>query len=147
MAIQFYDVHARPFGDFSNFSKHPFTLTDLWYPTAEHAFQAAKFAGLPQFERIRRLRGGKDVARQARECRSLVRSDWDEVKEDVMRQVLVAKFAAHESLRALLSTTGDEPIEFASPMDAYWGTGRDGSGLNRMGRLLEVVRDLLRAGS
>ena len=143
MAVRFYDVHAEPYGALSNFSKHPFTLDDAWYPTAEHAFQAAKFAGTPQFEAIRRQRGAKDAARLARECRSLVRSDWDAVKDDVMRRVLAARFAAHDSLRDLLMATGTEPIEFASPMDSYWGTGRDGSGLNRLGRLLEDFRATL----
>ena len=145
MAIRFHDVHVLPFGDFSNFSKHDLTLGRVWYPTAEHAFQSAKFAGMPQAETIRRIRGPKDAARMARECRSLVRKDWDQVKDDVMGRVLLAKFSGHESLRQLLLGTGDEPIEFASPMDAYWGTGRDGSGLNRIGRLLKEVRDTLRS--
>ena len=144
MPVAFYDVHAEPYGVFSNLSKHPFTLDGVWYPTAEHAFQAAKFAGLPQAEAVRRMRGGKDAARMARECRSLVRADWDAVRDDVMRRVLAAKFAEHEALRDLLLATGVEPIEFASPMDAYWGTGRGGMGQNRMGLILEELRDSLR---
>jgi len=144
MAISFHDVHAEPFGPFSNFSKHPFTLGGTWYPTAEHAFQATKFAGLPQAETIRNIRGAKDAARMGRDCRSLVRKDWDEVKDAVMGRILAAKFAAHPALRDLLTSTGAEPIEFASPMDGYWGTGRDGAGLNRLGRLLEGLRDQLR---
>ena len=144
MAIQFFDVHEPPYGDLSNFSKHPFTLDKVWYPTAEHAFQAAKFVGSPQAEAIRRQRGAKDAARMARDCRSLVRGDWDEVKDVTLRRVLLAKFSAHPDLRALLVGTGDEPIEFASPIDAYWGVGRDGAGQNRFGRLLEELRRTLR---
>ncbi len=145
MAIRFYDVRAEPYGDFSNFSKHDLTLDQVWYATAEHAFQSAKFAGLPQAETIRKIRGAKDAARMARDCRSLVRKDWDEVKDGVMGRVLRAKFSGHEALRLLLIGTGSEPIEFASPMDGYWGTGRDGLGSNRMGRLLEELRNLLRS--
>ena len=144
MAIRFYDVKAEPYGAFSNFSKHPFTLDHVWYPTAEHAFQAAKFAGLPQAEAIRRLRGAKDAARKARELRKLVRSDWDAVKEIELRRILLAKFTAHADIRDLLIATGDEPIEFASPMDAYWGVGRDEGGQNRFGRILELVRIIVR---
>ena len=145
MAITFYDVHTEPFRVLSNFSKHPFTWDGIWFPTAEHAFQAAKFAGMPQAETIRRIRGAKDAARMGRDCRSLVRKDWDEVKDDVMAQILAAKFAAHPPLRDLIVATGTESIEFASPMDAHWGTGRDGLGLNRMGRLLEALRTQLQA--
>ena len=143
MAVRFYDVHAEPYGVLSNFSKHPLTLDGIWYPTAEHAFQAAKFAGQPTFETIRRQRGAKDVARMARECRKLVRSDWDDARDAVMARVLAAKFGGHADLRELLIATGAEPIEFASPMDGYWGTGRDGLGRNRMGRLLEDLRSTL----
>ncbi len=147
MTIAFYDVHAEPFGSLSNFSKHPFGLDNAWYPTAEHAFQAAKFAGMPQAQTIRQTRGPRDAARMARDCRALVRKDWDRVKDDVMTRILAAKFAAHPDLRRLLVGTGDEPIEFASPMDAYWGTGRDGLGLNRLGQLLGELRDRLRQAS
>ena len=143
MAIRFYDVHEPPYGDLSNFSKHPFTLDKVWYPTAEHAFQAAKFVGQPQAETIRRQRGAKDAARLARDCRSLVRGDWDVVKDVILRRILLAKFTAHPTLRDLLRGTGIEPIEFASPMDAYWGTGRDGSGENRLGKILESIRQTL----
>ena len=145
MAVSFYDVHAEPFGALSNFSKHPFTLGGVWYPTAEHAFQAAKFAGTPRAEAIRRQRGAKDAARLARESRSLVRADWDAFRDDAMRQILAAKFAAHEPLRDLLIGTGAEPIEFASPMDGYWGTGRGGTGENRLGALLIELRAALAA--
>ena len=144
MAIQFFDVHAEPYGAFSNLSKHPFTLDQVWYPTAEHAFQAAKFVGTAHAETIRRQRGGKDAARMGRDLRALVRADWDEVREVELRRILLAKFTAHESLQALLVGTGDEPIEFASPMDSFWGMGRDGSGQNRFGFLLVQLRGILR---
>ena len=145
MAIQFHDVRDEPYGAFSNLSKHPFTLDGVWYPTAEHAFQAAKFVGLPQAETIRRLRGGKDAARMGRDCRSLVRGDWDAVKEVELKRILLAKFTAHASVRNLLISTGVEAIEFASPMDRYWGTGRDGTGANRFGELLVQLRATLDA--
>jgi N-glycosidase YbiA len=144
MTIRFYDVKGEPYGAFSNFSKHPFTLDRVWYPTAEHAFQAAKFAGLPQAETIRAMRGAKDAARKARELRKFVRADWDAVKEIELRRILLAKFTAHGEARDLLISTDDEPIEFASPMDDYWGVGRDGDGQNRFGRILELVRIIVR---
>lgn len=144
MAIRFFDVRDEPYGAFSNLSKHPFTLDHVWYPTAEHAFQAAKFVGLPQADAIRRQRGGKDAARMARDLRAFVRGDWEEVREAEMRRILLAKFTTHEGVRDLLIGTGDELIEFASPMDGFWGTGRDGSGQNRMGFLLSELRGVLR---
>ncbi|MES2463664.1 MAG: NADAR family protein, partial [Armatimonadota bacterium] len=76
-------------------------------------------------------------------CRPL-RTDWNEVKEDVMRRALQAKFATHVSLRELLLSTGSEEIVENAPGDAYWGIGRDGTGKNRLGFLLMELRGELR---
>ncbi len=40
--------------------------------------------------------------------------------------------------------TGDEPLLEDSPEDFLWGTGRDGSGQNRLGVLLMELRAQLR---
>ena len=81
----------------------------------------------------------------ARDLRALVRGDWEEVREVELRRILLAKFTTHEAVRDLLVSTGDELIEFASPMDSFWGLGRDGLGQNRMGVLLVHLRGVLRA--
>lgn len=69
-----------------------------------------------------------------------IRSDWGAVKEDVMRKALVAKFTGDPSLRELLRSTGTAKIVEDSPRDSYWGVGKDGKGLNRLGELLMEVR-------
>lgn len=69
-----------------------------------------------------------------------VRSDWDTAKIDVMYRALKSKFSIYPHLNhMLLSTIGSVLVE-ASPYDYFWGGGRDGEGLNYLGRLLMQLR-------
>lgn len=144
MAIYFYSDREEPFGTFSNFSRHGFMLDDTYWPTSEHYFQAQKFVGTEHEEIIRQSPAPKVAADRGRERSRPLRADWNEVKEDVMRRALQAKFAAHKSLRDLLLSTGDEEIVENAPGDFYWGVGRDGTGKNRLGFLLMELRAELR---
>ena len=72
-----------------------------------------------------------------------MRSDWEEVKEQVMLKALRAKFSHHQDLREQLLATGNLHLAEASPCDYYWGTGKSGKGKNRLGVLLMQVRSEL----
>lgn len=144
--VYFYSDREQPFGAFSNFSKHGFELDGRYWKTSEHYFQAQKFAGTQHEEAIRLAPAPMTAANMGRERSRPLRADWNEVKEDVMRRALRAKFAAHPELRDLLLSTGDAAIVENAPGDFYWGCGKDGSGTNRLGALLMELREELRAG-
>ncbi|GCE23820.1 NADAR family protein [Dictyobacter kobayashii] len=144
MAIYFYSVREEPYGCFSNFSRHGFKLDDVWWPTSEHYFQAQKFAGTSHEEAVRKADSPKLAAEMGRDRRRPLRSDWERIKDDVMRRAVLRKFESHDDLRALLLATGDEEIIEDAPGDYYWGIGRDGSGKNMLGLILMEVRSLLR---
>ena len=146
MAIHFY-VPRDEWGFLSNFSPHGVELDGAWWPTVEHYFQAQKFAGsdAAYVERIRRASTPKQAATLGRSRQQPLRADWEVVKETVMLSGLVCKFATHPQLRALLLATAGEEIVEASPSDYYWGCGADGSGRNRLGQLLMIVRERLRS--
>jgi len=59
------------------------------------------------------------------EIQDKIRSDWHTgtVKDDVMADVLMAKFGNDPMLKNMLLTTGDRKLIEASPVDAYWGWG------------------------
>ena len=143
MAIYFY-VPTDEHGYLSNFSRYGFAIDGVYWPTVEHYFQAQKAAGTEDEERIRRAYTPKDAKRFGREVR--LRSDWEEIKDSVMRRAIQAKFAAHDELAERLVGTGDEALIEAAPGDFYWGAGGDGSGQNRLGKILMEVRADLRAG-
>ena len=74
-----------------------------------------------------------------------VRPDWEDVKVEVMRRAVTAKFAQSRLLRALLRSTGAHRLVQLKPYDHYWGTGADGRGRNELGVILEELRGALTA--
>lgn len=134
----------QPFSDLSNFAPAEFEVDGVRWPTAEHYFQAQKFDDPAYRERIR-------IAHTPREAKVLgqtrkvpIRSDWENVKETIMKRALQLKFQ-DARLRSLLLSTKNRPLIEDSPYDRYWGIGADGKGRNRLGILLMEVRDELRA--
>lgn len=144
MTIVFYTTRDA-YGSFSNFSRHGFVLDGLWWPTSEHYFQAQKFAGTEHAEAVRCAKTPKEAAALGRDRRRPLRADWEQVKDDVMRTAVRAKFRAHADLRAELLATGDVELVENAPGDYYWGCGADGSGKNMLGRILMEVRAELRS--
>ena len=141
--ILFYRVN-EPHGEFSNFSPHPIELKGMVWPTSEHYFQAQKFAGTEHEEAVRLAKSPMVAARMGRSRERPLRAHWETVKDDIMREALLAKFTQHAALRSLLLETDDAEIVEHTKNDRYWGDGGDGSGLNRLGQLLMELRAQLR---
>jgi ribA/ribD-fused uncharacterized protein len=133
----------------SNFHPHPLTIDGVTYPTAEHAFQAAKthdpavkqaIADKPTPAQVKRA-GGKRAGSLV--TGDLFRTDWEGIKLSVMRDILRLKFA-DPALRQALLATGEAPlVEGNAWNDTFWGVCR-GRGQNHLGRLLEEVREEVR---
>jgi ribA/ribD-fused uncharacterized protein len=143
MTVYFYTVHG-PYGAFSNFSPHGFVAEGVYWPTSEHYFQAYKFTDPLHIQAIHQARTPKQAAERGRDRRRPLRPDWEQIKDDVMRQAVQLKFRAHPALCDLLLATGDEPLIEASPSDYYWGGGQDGTGQNQLGAILMELRTALR---
>ena len=144
--IHFYST-AGEYGCFSNFSRHRVFLKGKTWPTSEHYFQAQKFAGTEHEEAVRKAARPSEAEALGRDRKRPLRRDWESVKEQVMLDALRAKFTQHEELKAVLLGTGDAVLVEHTANDSYWGDGGDGSGKNRLGRLLMQVRDELRAAA
>jgi ribA/ribD-fused uncharacterized protein len=141
--IQFYRV-IEPYGEFSNFSPHPFDLKGKVWPTAEHYFQAQKFAGTEHEDLIRLAKSPMVAARMGRSRERPLRQDWETAKEDILREALLVKFTQHPALRSLLLSTGDAELIEHTKNDRYWGDGGNGNGKNRLGQLLMELREKLK---
>lgn len=137
--ILFYSTKDH-YGCFSNFSPHWIALDGHSWPTTEHYFQAQKFVGTPHEEAIRRAATPKQAAQMGRDRKRPLRADWEEVKDDIMRRAVQAKFEQHEEIRQILLNTGDAEIIENAPGDYYWGCGSRGTGKNRLGIILMEVR-------
>jgi N-glycosidase YbiA len=143
--ILFYAIDERPYGCLSNLAPYPIFIDGLEWPTAEHYFQAQKFADTPFLEMIRQTEDPKFVARVGKWKQLPTRPDWEQVKDDVMRHAVLRKLETHETIRQILLSTGDELIIENAPRDFYWGAGNDGSGLNKLGCILMEAREILRS--
>lgn len=143
MAISFYST-KDPYGAFSNFSSHPIRLDGQLWPTSEHYFQSQKFGDPVYRERIRTTRSPEIAARLGRSRKTPIRSEWEEIKDEVMYRAVLAKFQAHPKLNELLLSTGEEEIIEKTTSDTYWGCGTDGTGKNMLGKILMRVRAELR---
>ena len=143
MTIYFYGIRDK-YGCFSNFSPHGFELDGDYWTTSEHYFQAQKFVGTPHLDQVRAVKTPKDAAEMGRDRKRPLRSDWEQVKDDIMRKGVLRKFETHADLRDILLSTGEQPIVENAPGDYYWGCGKDGSGKNMLGQILGEVREILR---
>ncbi len=138
LPVYFY-TRSMPFFELSNFCPPGLEDGGVYWPTVEHFFQAQKFSDAAHRERIRRAATPKVARELGRSRVHPIRDDWDEVRESVMLHALRIKFAKGP-VRELLLSTGERPLVEASPVDYFWGAGQDGSGLNRLGILLQQVR-------
>jgi ribA/ribD-fused uncharacterized protein len=142
--IKFFVKLENEYRGFSNFAPSPVVLGGKRYPTAEHYVQAMKFPDDPVWQETIRVSANAAKARQlAMDTGHPVRADWDTVKEGIVLEALRAKFQQNRGLLEQLKGTGVRPLIEASP-DPFWGEGRTGKGKNRMGKLLEQVREELR---
>lgn len=140
---------------FDNFSAFTVEWRGKVYPTAEHAYQSAKFANsddIPFGEGIAR-QNIADLIRNAKSAhdakqmgnlpmwQSCIRKDWDVIKLQVMEEILRAKYDQHEYVRSKLEESQKMMIVEDSSEDAFWGRGSNWKGQNHLGRLWMKIRD------
>lgn len=122
----------------SNYSASPFRINYVLFPTMEHYFQANKADNQNDYLHIAYAPTPGEAKRLGRKIQ--LRSDWEEIKDEVMLTGLRKKFANPE-LRNLLLATGDEElIEGNYWGDTYWGVC-NGVGQNKLGKLLMQTRE------
>ncbi len=135
------------------------TTVGVLVPTAEHAYQAAKFKDPEVARTIAEARAdpndtrpfadgvtSKDLAHEYIDCGLTIRSDWETAKYGVMAVIVKNKFLLNGDLADRLLATGDQDlVEGNAWGDRYWGVDPIGSinGQNHLGEILMRVRDEL----
>ena len=137
--IKFYSVNEA-YGEFSNFALFPIKLKGKIWKTTEHYFQAQKFVDKAYQEKIRKAQTPMKAAQLGRSRKVRIIKNWDSIGDNVMYEALKAKFTQHEELNELLLATGDKILIEHTENDSYWGDSGDGSGKNRLGKLLMRLR-------
>jgi hypothetical protein len=141
------DSFEGKFAFLSNFYPSPVTHQGAEYPTVEHAFQAAKTLDAEERERVRASATPGQAKRMGQ--RVALRSDWEQIKIEVMRRLLAEKFKDNLLRDALLATGAATLIEGNTWHDNFWGDCRCDRcrkriGANNLGNLLMEVREMLR---
>lgn len=141
----------------SNFYPSPVYFDGVLYPTVEHAYQATKT--MNPAERCQVRDAPTPGRAKALGRRVTLRPDWDEMKINVMRELLREKFLFNRRRGLALLSTGDaELIEGNTWGDKFWGAvwsehhsivAKDNLpgrwvGENHLGKLLmEIRRELV----
>lgn len=123
----------------SNFQASTVEYEGELYPTVENAYQAAKTLNLYAREEFTRI-SAKEAKRAGKTL--TLREDWEEVKFDIMLNLVRQKFCYKPLADKLLATGDKELVEGNWWGDTYWGVCR-GNGENNLGKILMKVRDEL----
>lgn len=157
--IYFYHQN-REYGCFSNYSEHQVDIYGIKWPTSEHAFQAMKYTNLKpgnpnaninefvlphaidHFARFLKTESPGESKKLGGNTVVKMRTDWEEVKDKIMLEIVLAKITQNAGPRKELLITGNKQLFEHTKNDSYWGDAGDGSGRNQLGKTLMAVRDI-----
>lgn len=137
------DKFNGPYRFLSNFWPCNVTLDGVKYTSTEHAYQAAKTVNPAEREMVR-IQSTSGKAKKAGK-RVTLRADWDDVRVEIMRDLVMQKFEQQPLKQLLLATENEELVEGNHWGDTFWGVC-NGIGENRLGKILMGVRQMIKDG-
>lgn len=176
MAVVRFFSADEEYGELSNFYilENPIVFEGRKYISTEHLFQAMKYIIQPQTEALSsyiseiakcsspyksKILGGMTHSHRkwAQELSQIITThqnqgvkihpNWNNIRRDAMRLILWVKFETNPKCRRVLTSSHfDSELIESSPYDSYWGCGRDGKGMNWLGRTLMEIREAIRQG-
>ncbi|MBL4790023.1 MAG: NADAR family protein [Kordiimonadaceae bacterium] len=136
----FFNTRGEKYTEFRTTSEHSIELDGERWRSVEHYVQAQRFNCPKLKAQVRDADYAFEGKTLAREQPEALRGDWNDVRYDMMEKAVQAKFKRHSSLAAKLRATGKAEIIEASACSHYWGVGADGTGQNKLGKILMKVR-------
>lgn len=121
----------------SNFWPARVYETGMWFPTVEHAYQAAKRDDSSYRLLIQSVIKPGEAKRLGRGKQG---PDWPTESLRIMIDLLRQKFRIPEIKELLLSTGNEELVEGNTWGDTFWGQCPVGTGENNLGKLIMKVR-------
>lgn len=108
---------------------------NIIYPSAEHAFQAARTTDSEERKQILETRDAKAAGRTATQ-----RENWDNIRFAVMQQIVYDKFTRNAPLRNKLLYTGNAPI-ILNDNDNFGNRQGWKTNENQLGDIVMYVRE------
>lgn len=107
MEIKFGKVRGEEYGCFSNFYPCKIEYDGISYKNSEAAWQAQKTLDLSKRVEFSSL-SGTQAKKNGRSV--LLREDWENVKYELMVDILKAKFSQNKNIKQILLSTGDATL-------------------------------------
>lgn len=148
--IQWDDQNIKGFfGEFkwlSNFWPCVVFYRGLEFNTSEAAYMYAKLESdedLKNYELIRHMKP-REVQQWGQKVK--LRPNWDEIKLDIMREILYDKFTGNKDLKQKLISTGAKYLEESNCWrDVFYGYDINfKKGENNLGKLLMEIREKIK---
>lgn len=137
--------YEQDFYVFSNFSAFRLHWKGKTFDTSEAAYHYEKFPHRPDLQEAIISADSAHVAFKFAEMHKADRrADWDDVKVDVMREILREKVKQHGYVRYKLLQSGNRELIEDSWRDPFWGWGPNRDGQNMLGKLWMEVREEVR---
>lgn len=137
--IHRFDGHFAPLSNFYNNDILVY-FDGLFYKNSEAAYQSAKTLDIKERKHFTSLNpyNAKNSGRVIK-----LRNDWDEVKDEIMYQIVKDKFKRNSYPKEVLISTYPLILEEGNTWnDKYWGVC-NGKGENKLGKILMRVREEL----
>lgn len=130
----------------SNFYECPVYYNKLVFCNAEAAFQAQKV--IDEKEQYKFINLNASQARKLGKT-IVLREDWEEVKDNIMYEIVKRKFTVNKELQQkLIDTKDEELVEGNWWHDTYWGVdSKTGIGKNKLGKILMKVREEVKSSN
>ncbi len=124
----------------SNFWPIPIKYNGLTFPSVENAYMSRKNNSDIWVDFCANEKDVKKVNKLSREIKLV--SNWDEIKVDIMEELIRIKFK-DEELKNKLLDTGEILIQEGNDWgDTFWGIDLDtGNGKNILGKIIMKIRD------
>jgi ribA/ribD-fused uncharacterized protein len=131
------------YGWLSNFHRCPDGIyyQGLVYPSVEAAFQSCKW---PVEDRIQFVNISASEAKKLGKQSTKKPDNWDEIKFDIMAELVKIKFTTDVNLKQKLIDTGTKYLEETNDWyDFGWGVC-NGKGENKLGKILMATREFIK---
>ena len=141
--IRFYKEFGE-YGYLATYSNHGFFKDGIYWKTSEHYYQAQKFVEPEVKLKIANAKTPKIASTIGRDRNLNLRSDWEEIKQNILYDAVYFKFKQNKDILRKLLDTGNAELVEATVKENYWGCGPNNDGQNNYGKILVRVRKQLR---
>lgn len=131
---------------FSPYTAHAIEVEGVVYPTVEHAYQCQRYTDQKVIEEIRAATSPVKAWEVSSKYKHLQIPEFkdDSYKLSVMKKLMRLKAEQHEDVRKALIDSSElkivKHILTYPPGDGFWDDGKNGEGLNHMGRMWMEIR-------